>query len=230
MKDCWLTRIPIAHRGLHQGEIYENTLPAFEEAAKHGFPIETDLRMTKDGNLVILHDPTPSRMCGEIYRTPVSDLTLDEVKTLYIRGTYTQIPTLEELLNTINGSVGLLLEIKPFKNIEQLAQKLDETLKSYKGEYAVQSFNPSFVKWYRKNSPDTLRGQLVSDYRMIAVTEYKNSHFVSMNLERTAEKIETEIKQRDISLLYWTVDSPQDKAFAENRADNYIFENLIPEI
>ena len=47
---------PIAHRGLHDREKPENSLPAFRAAVEHGFPIETDIHLLKDGNLVVFHD------------------------------------------------------------------------------------------------------------------------------------------------------------------------------
>lgn len=55
---------PVAHRGLHGGEIPENSLSAFEEAAAKGYSVETDVQMTKDGELVLFHDDDLLRMCG----------------------------------------------------------------------------------------------------------------------------------------------------------------------
>ena len=60
---AWLTERPIAHRGYHDmnNKIWENTLSAFKGSYEKGVRgSETDIRMTKDGELVILHDGTDS--------------------------------------------------------------------------------------------------------------------------------------------------------------------------
>ena len=44
----WVLQKPIAHRGLHNFEFPENSVPSFENAIKHGFAIELDVRLTED--------------------------------------------------------------------------------------------------------------------------------------------------------------------------------------
>ena len=68
----------IAHRGSHS-LAPENSLPAFEEAAKRKFwAVETDVRLTRDGMLVCCHDATLKRMFGVNAR--IADLAFDEIK------------------------------------------------------------------------------------------------------------------------------------------------------
>ena len=55
--DSWLITRPIAHRGLHGNGAGENTRTAFGRAIENGYPIETDVRLTKDGRLVSLWNP-----------------------------------------------------------------------------------------------------------------------------------------------------------------------------
>jgi len=52
----WLTARPIAHRGLHDAGVIENTASAFTAAIDGGFAIETDLQITADGEAVVHHD------------------------------------------------------------------------------------------------------------------------------------------------------------------------------
>ena len=68
----------IAHRGLHSETIPENSVESFRAAVKHNFPIEIDLHLTKDGKVVVFHDETLKRMCGE--DVCIADLTLRELK------------------------------------------------------------------------------------------------------------------------------------------------------
>jgi glycerophosphoryl diester phosphodiesterase len=68
----------IAHRGA-SGEYPENTLVAFRAAADAGAPyFELDVHMTRDGVVVVSHDPVLSRTCG--FGAAIGDLTLAELK------------------------------------------------------------------------------------------------------------------------------------------------------
>ena len=74
----------IAHRGLHDGKVPENSLSAFRAAVREGFPIETDLHITADGEVVVFHDDSLARMCGSD-RAP-EELTLAELKICALPG------------------------------------------------------------------------------------------------------------------------------------------------
>lgn len=99
----------VAHRGL-SSRAPENTLKAFQLAGEAGFwGAETDVRKSKDGKFILLHDDTLNRMCG-IDRSP-EDMTLAEIKNARIisgnglkqyktESSATTIPTLEEYLQT----------------------------------------------------------------------------------------------------------------------------------
>ena len=76
-KDHWLLARPIAHRGLHNDEIPENSLTAFDRAIEAGYPIETDVRIIDDGSVIVFHDDKLARMTG---RDGYScNLTLDDL-------------------------------------------------------------------------------------------------------------------------------------------------------
>jgi glycerophosphoryl diester phosphodiesterase len=101
----------IAHRGgIVEGKP-ENTLAAFEAAIDEGIRvIEIDLRATRDGHIVILHDATLDRTTNG--RGPVSEMTLAEIRQLDAGGGQ-RVPTFEEVLElTKRTGVKLLLDIK----------------------------------------------------------------------------------------------------------------------
>lgn len=92
----------------------ENSIQALNNAIYFGADfIETDVRLTKDGHVVIMHDYTVDRTTnGSGY---VSDLTLEEIKKLKLKtnwggSTNYQVPTLEEYIQTAKGKVGLYLD------------------------------------------------------------------------------------------------------------------------
>ena len=60
--------VSFAHRGLHDSESPENSLSAFKKAVEAGFGIELDVRLSKDGQLVVFHDDTLDRVTKETGR------------------------------------------------------------------------------------------------------------------------------------------------------------------
>lgn len=156
----------IAHRGLHDlaKDTPENSLAAFKAAIEAGYPIETDLHLTADGQVAVFHDDTLARMCG-VEGEP-EKMTLAELKELRLAEGSQQIPTLAELLELVEGKVPLLIEFK-CKNAAgatPLCEAADRLLAEYTGRYLIQSFNPLAVRWYKKNRPDVCRGQLASAF------------------------------------------------------------------
>ena len=98
------TRHPfLAHRGAiaiaHRGgglEHEENTLPAFTHAAELGYShVELDVHATRDGVVVIHHDPDLTRLCGDPSR--IADLDYAELRSLRTKGG-AEIPRLQDLL------------------------------------------------------------------------------------------------------------------------------------
>ena len=90
----------IAHRGYHGENAPENSIPAFKAAIEKGLIIETDIHVLKDGEVVVFHDDTLTRMCGD--ERKIEDLTLEEVKKLRLKDTNEQIPTFKESILCIN--------------------------------------------------------------------------------------------------------------------------------
>ena len=155
-----LTDWDYAHRGLHNKakHIPENSLTAFEEAVQAGFGIELDVRVTRDNVLVVHHDESLERSCGDPRR--VCDVPLEDLQRLSLFGTDEFIPTFDEVLQLVNGRVPLIVELKTDFSNNALAAQVYERLKHYKGVYCVESFDPFAMRWFKKHAPDVVRGQL----------------------------------------------------------------------
>lgn len=153
-----LTAWDYAHRGLHDKHIPENSLPAFEKAVQGGYGIELDVRVTRDNVLVVHHDETLERSCGDKRR--VCDVALHDLQQLSLFGTGEYIPTFDEVLRLVDGRVPLIVELKTDFSNKQLAEKVYERLKRYNGVYCVESFDPFAMCWFKKNAPEVVRGQL----------------------------------------------------------------------
>lgn len=98
--------------GCHRGDRFhypENTLPAFRAAVELGLDaIETDVRMTKDGHLILIHDRDVERTTNG--KGLVDEMTLAEIKALdagFWKGAQfkgVQIPTVEEFLELVSST------------------------------------------------------------------------------------------------------------------------------
>ncbi len=158
-----------AHRG-YSGKYPENTMLAFREAEKAGTDgIELDVQLTKDGELVIIHDETLNRTTtGTGY---VKDHTLAELKTLdasVIKGgafSPESIPTLEEYCRWVKGTklvtnVELKTSIVYYPEIEE---KTAEMIRLFGLEDRVifSSFNHLSIVRMKQLLPECPVGALV---------------------------------------------------------------------
>ena len=233
-KNYWLLNRPVAHRGLWGGEIIENSLTAYRNAVEKGYPIEIDLYVTKDGKLVSFHDSTLKRMTGAdgyIY-----EKTLAELKQLQLLGTDERIPTFDEVLEIAENKVPLLIEIKdqPDKTV---VEKTVERLKSYKGEFALQSFNPLYIKKVKKLAPSFIRGILATQDagKKSAITNYIvkkmplnfliKPDFISYDYKGIPKYAK---KTKKMPVISWTITSKEIETTVRPFIDNIIFEHYIP--
>ena len=98
-----------AHRGLFARDQFtpENSLPAFEAAAKAGYGIELDVQFTSDRQLVVFHDDTLDRMTG--VHGWVRDYPWQQVGSLPLAGTEYHPPRFADVLDTVAGRVPLIV-------------------------------------------------------------------------------------------------------------------------
>ena len=151
-----------AHRGLHGDGACENSLTAFRRAVESGYGIELDIRMSRDGVLVVHHDATLLRICG--IDKKVNELDASELGRIKLSTTDDTVPTLREVLDTVDGRVPLLIEIKAEKDEISVAEKFVYEIEGYKGDFIVESFNPFALKTVRKHRPDIFLGILSTEY------------------------------------------------------------------
>ena len=162
----WTGKYPvmvIAHRGFSSAAP-ENTLAAFQKAIEIGSDmIELDVQLSKDGNLVVLHDDTLERTTNGQGR--VVDYTLQELKKLDAGSWFGEqfsgerIPTLKEVLELARGRVLVNIEIKhPDHGQYPITDLAGQALKEVKNAGVIDrvifsSFNPAALEWIKKNEP-----------------------------------------------------------------------------
>lgn len=237
----WLTDTPIAHRGLHGDGRPENSLAAIEAAVESGYPVEIDVRLTADGVPVAFHDPTLGRLTGREGR--VDETEWADLGDVTLAGSGEQVPRLSEVLALVDGSVGLLVELKNASRAGLLEATVADRLDAYDGPLAVQSFNPLTVAWFGRNRPEWPRGQLSCFFetvdmsltalervllKRLLVDWYSRPNFVAYDHERLPYGPVTRARGRGRPVLAWTVRSREAVARVAPHADNVIFEGFRP--
>ena len=160
--NCSLLDLPIAHKGAfgkkEKQEILGNSIDSIKASIEKNIPFEIDIVTTKDHIPIIYHDFTIS-VGDDIFK--IKDLTYNELIE-YTKGVLS-IATLEECIRINNGKVPMVLDFKETSlfRLNEYRKNIISLLKDYKGEYAIQSFNPFFVYTMGKQLPKALRGQLI---------------------------------------------------------------------
>ncbi|MDF2542536.1 MAG: glycerophosphoryl diester phosphodiesterase [Herbinix sp.] len=129
----------LSHRG-NSSEAPENTIPALEYAIEAMADYaEIDIRQTKDGVIILSHDPSLKRTAR--LKKYVYDLTYEELKSIDVGSWFskkfkgTTIPTLEEVLDYCKGRIKLNIEIKISGHEQDLEEKLVELIDQYDFEH-----------------------------------------------------------------------------------------------
>lgn len=233
-----------AHRGLHDNstDAPENSMEAFRKAVDADYGIELDVQLTKDRIPVIFHDETLKRICGVDGR--VRDYTFDELQQFHLCNSQEKIPRFQDFLSMVDGRVPLIVEIKIHENAGEVCRRVDQCLKTYKGVYCMESFHPLALKWYRKNRPQVIRGQLSSNFRADGdsegVPEFLVHHLLLNFLGRPDFIAYKHLHIRAVSRwlcqhlfgalsVAWTVRSQKEIEAARDGFSLFIFEAFVPQ-
>jgi glycerophosphoryl diester phosphodiesterase len=250
MDITWLTRRPIAHRGLHDARqgVIENTLSAAARAVEKGYSIEVDLLLSADGEVVVFHDDTLDRLTGASGR--VDARTMAELRAIPMKGTTDRICSLPELLALVDGRVGLCLELKsefPRRAEERLVRRVAEELAGYRGPVVTKSFDPEVVEAANRIMPGIAHGIVADDAsdldyygRFTRIERFALRHllhaprsrpkFVSYGI-RDLPAVGPWVARHVFGLpvITWTVRTAADRARARAHADQIVFEGFDPD-
>lgn len=240
-KISWIKEIPIAHRGLHTKDIPENSLSAFENAVKNNYAIELDVQFTKDKEVVVFHDANLKRMTNDSRN--IEYVNYDELKNLRLGNTNERIPTLEEVLELVDNKVAILIEIKDCNDYIELSEKTYKILKGYKGNYAIQSFNPFILDWYKNNASEVIRGQLSGSFtegseslnvfdkfvlKNLLLNFKSKPNYIAYELEALPKSKLEDLRKKGVPIVIWTVKNKEEMEKSYKYSDNIIFENFLP--
>ena len=244
--DCdWLTQVAIAHRGLHDigNGLEENSLPAFEAAIKHGYAIEADVQLSGDGEAMVFHDHVLDRLTHETGL--ISDFSSAELTGIPFRHGRGTIPTLAQMLDTVAGRTGVVVEVKSrWTGDTRLVHRTTQCLANYAGNAAVMSFDPVQVAWLAHEAPDIPRGIVADgatqdDYpwlplaTRLALREFRHEEitrpdFLSLDKHWLPGPVSRRYRKTRTPMICWTVRCEQEASNALRWCDQITFEGYSP--
>lgn len=242
--EAWdlLFKPAIAHRGLWSpGGAPENSLAAFQAAAKGDYGIELDVQLSADGEAMVFHDNTMERLTGVEGR--LSDHHTADLTKTRLMGTDETIPSLAEALAVIGHQALVLIELKtPFGDVGPLEKRVCEILIDHNGPTAVIGFNPYSHAWLAQQHPQILRGLDSYSYRdnetmareqRMAYAQLEHvglakPHFLALGMDIVASKAAQQHREKGKPVIAWTVRNAAEETQARATADNIIFEGFEP--
>ncbi|MGB7337492.1 MAG: glycerophosphodiester phosphodiesterase family protein [Phototrophicaceae bacterium] len=198
-----------------------NTIPAFEFAADQGADgVELDVHLTKDGELIIVHDFTIDHTTNG--SGTVTDMTLAELKSFdagsWFGADYAglQLPTLDEVFEAVGQRLIINVEIK---SLSQTADGTEEAVAACIRKHnmservIVSSFNPYILPRFRAIDPEIPIGYLlhpasVSDQSHTIVTP---SHYEALHYfhEMIGDEELSFALENNAVINTWTVNDPE---------------------
>lgn len=209
----------IAHRG-GAGLGCENTLACIEKGLEcsRADMVEIDVHLTRDGEVVVCHDPDVDRTTDG--KGMIEDLTLQEIKSLHIKDsdgktTSYRIPTLREVLTRIGSRAEVLLEIKRSDNrddgLEKTCLDIIRECGAY-GRVTVQSFNDIVLERFHAMDP-SIRLEKLLFIRPFCWKEVEEKPYIaSYNIFRlglVTRRFVEKMHARGKEIKVWTLQTPE---------------------
>lgn len=198
----------IGHRGAAGSEL-ENTLASLQSAIDHGVDVvEFDVRKSKDGKLVVFHDPDLKRVTEDSRH--IGDLTLNQLQKIPLHSG-SHIPTLSEALDVLDDHP-CIIELKD----SGVSQELIKVTKQHPAaQFTVASFNLNELAHLRAMAPE---------YKLYALERTKPFDVIHMAKEIGLDGIGFNYwifnpltywlcRREGLEMYAYTVDSPFQAAF-----------------
>jgi len=213
----------IAHRG-ESSDAPENTLAAINLAWERGADaVEIDIQLTKDLEIVVIHDKTTKRTADQNKR--IKTHTLEELKQLKLGDSKylnEKIPTLREVLATIPAHKKLIIEIKCAERVIPILKRELERTELKKEQIVLIGFNFKLVINAKKAMPKFKVLWLLNlDYnwftklfllpRTFLISKTKKSGLDGVNVwagEVLDDDFIRKVKKANLLIYTWTVDDP----------------------
>jgi glycerophosphoryl diester phosphodiesterase len=215
----------IGHRGA-MGHEPENTLLSIKKAISLGVDaIEIDV-YNLENNLVVIHD-------RDLARTTNGTGYLEHNSFDYVRsldaGKGEQVPTLEEVFETVDRQVIINIELKgtnTAKLVVSLIQTYIRTGWSY-ADFVVSSFNHDQLHQVKAICPEIITGMLIYGlpWRYLASAQELQAALVIPNLDYVTSELVDSVHQQGLQVWVYTVNQPDDLKLMRALGADGIFTN-----
>lgn len=211
----------IAHRGF-SAKYPENTLLAFYKAIEAGaWMFETDVRLSSDNIPMIFHDSSLKRVCGRIEGiedSPSRVLSKIDISTYFDPALPLQtIPTLEELLASIHGQIGVILEIKYHpKTCEKIASIIEPMIRNKLEWLEVSSFDDGILEHMHRLNPIIKLHKLIEDREVLERSDFDSAYAYIYAFDIDIDLLDhpkTQALLETHKVIFWTVDDQDPATF-----------------
>ncbi len=203
-------------------------MAAFQKACQEGLGVELDVRPSSDGEVMVFHDETLTRMTG--VNGIFGEHSKGDLQALRLKDTSEHIPTLQELLDNWSSEAPLLVELKIDGATDPVgfARSVVAILERYNGPAAAMSFDWRAVRAL----PETVqRGLLIVPIEQSDQARFDRA--VSVGREIGVDYLgiwRDDVKQapEDFPAVVWTVASEDALKALPDRELGIIFEHIDP--
>ncbi|MEM3382868.1 MAG: glycerophosphodiester phosphodiesterase family protein [Nitrososphaerales archaeon] len=195
----------IAHRGASAYEP-ENTLRAVKRALElNAKMIEVDVRLSKDEQIVVIHDESVDRTTNG--KGLVKNLTLEELRKLDA-GKGEKIPTLQEVINAVRKKAILIIEIKVLNIEDSIVRTIEK--EGIENEVIVTSFNHHILKRIKNLNPTIKTGVIFKCHPIKSADLALNANAESLFPEYRylSKEMVNEAHKNNLRIFPWTIDDP----------------------
>lgn len=218
----------VAHRGA-SAYAPENTLITIKKALDmQADYAELDVQLTKDKEVILLHDMNLKRTAG--LDAFLRNLTLEELKKLEAGAWFGEefrgepIPTLQDAIRLVKGKMRLNIEIKTFRPEPEIAQKVVDIIRSehFENQCMVTSFNREVVIAVKRIAPEILTGFIFGKNYPDDVFE-GSWDVLSCNHRIVTLEFIQKAREHNKQVYVWTVDGEKTiKRFIDRKVDGII--------
>ena len=220
----------IAHRGDQEATL-GNTLEAFESAVELGAPmIELDVQKSKDGELFVLHDQSLFRLTGK--DEFLSNLGSEQIMQIELEGGY-KIPTLNEVLDSLQAKVKLNIKIKQKGIFDKVFGVLDLYIKNGPwnvDDFVLSSFFHDEIKGAHALRPEFSYAIIFEGY-IVDIEKYLEKfpfiYSVNFNFEYADKEFVKRIQDKGFKVYVFTIKSKSEYNIAKEYGVNGVFVNFL---
>lgn len=199
-------------------DIWESSKTAYRRAVDKGAKvIEMDIHLSKDNEIIILHDDTLDRTTNATGQ--IADYTMEELDFVFTNKAYNEtLPTLEWAFNEFGDGVKYYIEVKSEQHrVETINNRLIQLIDKYdiRPNCRVISFFPNILSYLKKHAPDIKKSFLVYSKSFMSNFFLKFAFMygvdtISFNYEALNEKLVNECFEAGFMVGAWTVNDIDD--------------------